>query len=213
MPKDVKWCRSCGEGTVKADRPDCKKCGAETWVNSKKKAKAPAKAPKKNPVVRDMSVLQSSSDESSDEETSGEDEPKTLAEIQAEKTEMARKQKAAASAKGNAQTDASKRQQAQRAAIAMAKSPVTVTVGTTKMGVSVARGGANAGASMAKGGANAGASMAKGGANVTKKGAKSLRGNFAAERRGAGATPGIDNRKKVAGEPERAKHKNFGRMV
>ena len=213
MPKDVKWCGSCGEGTVKADRPDCKKCGAETWVNSKKKANALAKAPKKNPVVREMSALQSSSDDSSDEETF-EDEPKTLAEIQAEKrAEMARKQKAAASAKGNAQTDASKRQQAQRAAIAMAKSPVTVTVGTTKMGVSVARGGANVGASMAKGGANAGASMAKGGANVTKKGAKSLRGNFAAERRGAGATPGIDNRKKVAGEPERAKHKNFGRMV
>ena len=125
MPKDVKWCGSCGEGTVKADRPDCKKCGAETWVNSKKKANALAKAPKKNPVVREMSALQSSSDDSSDEETF-EDEPKTLAEIQAEKrAEMARKQKAAASAKGNAQTDASKRQQAQRAANAMAKSPVT----------------------------------------------------------------------------------------
>ena len=33
MPKDVKWCGSCGEGTVKADRPDCKHCGSQKWVN------------------------------------------------------------------------------------------------------------------------------------------------------------------------------------
>ena len=33
MPNDVKWCGSCGEGTVKADRPDCKHCGSEKWVN------------------------------------------------------------------------------------------------------------------------------------------------------------------------------------
>jgi hypothetical protein len=184
-----------------------KKAGKEALRNG---TKNPNLVDFKNPAM----VGTDDSMQSTDDEDTFEDEPKTLAEIQAEKrAEAARKQKAVAAGNGKSKSDASKRQQAQRAAIAMAKSPVTVTVGTTKMGVSVARGGANAGASMAKGGANAGASMAKGGANATKKGAKSLRGNFAAERRGAGATPGIDNRKKVAGEPERAKHKNFGRMV
>ena len=29
MHKDVKWCASCGEGTAKPDRADCKKCGAK----------------------------------------------------------------------------------------------------------------------------------------------------------------------------------------
>ena len=42
---------------------------------------------------------------------------------------------------------------------------------------------------------------------------RSLRGNFAAEKRGAGATPGIDNRKEVKGLPQRSMVKDFGRMV
>ena len=38
---------------------------------------------------------------------------------------------------------------------------------------------------------------------------KSLRGNFAAQKRGAGATPGIDNRKEVQGLPQRSMVKDF----
>jgi predicted nucleic acid-binding Zn-ribbon protein len=43
MPKDVKWCASCGEGTAKPDRADCKKCGATKFVTSKKEAPAKKK--------------------------------------------------------------------------------------------------------------------------------------------------------------------------
>ena len=43
MHKDVKWCASCGEGTAKPDRADCKKCGATKFVTSKKEAPAKKK--------------------------------------------------------------------------------------------------------------------------------------------------------------------------
>ena len=39
---------------------------------------------------------------------------------------------------------------------------------------------------------------------------ESLRGNFAAEKRGAGATPGIYNRKEVKGLPQRSTVNDFG---
>ena len=47
MGKDVKWCAECGEGTVKADRDECKKCGSTKWVDSK------AAAPKKKKGMKD----------------------------------------------------------------------------------------------------------------------------------------------------------------
>ena len=51
------------------------------------------------------------------------------------------------------------------------------------------------------------------GAAASGKPEQGLRGKFAAERRGVGATPGIDNREEVAGLPQRAKVKNYGRMI
>jgi hypothetical protein len=56
MPKDVKWCGSCGEGTVKGERPDCKKCGSGTWVTAKPAAK-PARATAGGmPTARDTEI-------------------------------------------------------------------------------------------------------------------------------------------------------------